>query len=62
MKKIVGNPFSGEVFVPSLHQNTPQDESGSVRLYSSTLGQRSGWMTPKRESMGIGNDLRTNVE
>jgi len=36
----------------SLHQNTPQDESGSVRLYSSTLGQRSGWMMPKRESMG----------
>lgn len=36
----------------TLHQNTFRGESGSVRLYSSTLEQRSGWMMPKGERMG----------
>lgn len=52
-EEMVGNPFSGEFFAPFLCTRTPpQGECGSVQLYSSTLRQRSGWLTPKRESMG----------
>lgn len=63
-EKIVENPFSGEVFTPFLCTRTPpQGESGLVQLYSSTLKQRCGWMTPKKEKVwGLGNDLRTEKE
>lgn len=53
-EEMVGDPFSGEFFslLFLCTRTPPQGENGSVQLYSSTLRQRSGWMMPKRESMG----------